>query len=273
MLQLPLHRFLLALGENAAKHVGLTDLIKRLIRRGDCGGVRWTEQPLQNNIGHVRSIAELVTRYIDVRARTGLEIGPGDNLGAAFCLLVAGAQRVYAVEKFASIHSAWCERLYRAIDPAMRRRPEHIQSLFEDFTPPECIDFIYSHDVIEHVDPPSIFRHAFKILKSGGDFVNMIDLTGHGVFYDLQRPLDFLTCPDRLYSLLFSAMETSNRVRWSQLLELARTSGFQVMYAAPIRRANPAYLAQIRPHLLPRYRALADDDLSVMQCILHLRKP
>lgn len=40
-----------------------------------------------------------------------------------------------------------------------------------------------------------------------------------------------------------------------------------------VRRVEPAYLAEIRPHLLPRYRELPDDDLAVAQCVLVAEKP
>lgn len=289
MVQSPLHRLLLAAGENAAKRIGLTGFIKRVVGRGDCGGVRWTSRPLEENVWHVMAIATLIQKHLDVRDRVGVEIGPGDNLGAAYCLLKAGAQRIYAVEKLGSVApDEWCQQLFTAIDARVPASPltrdvmsrsaftgplRHAEVLFEEFAPDRPVDFVYSHDVIEHVDPPTVFASARKILVSGGDFLNIIDLTGHGVFYDLNRPLDFLTCPDWLWPLLFSAMETTNRVRWSELLTLADKTGFEVVQAVAIRRADPTYLAGIRPHLLPRYQKLADDDLSVMQCVLHLRKP
>jgi len=293
MLQLAPHRLLGALAENVAKTIGLTAIAKRALRRGECGGVRWVDQSLESNVRHVRHIASLVESHVNVRNRVGAEIGPGDNLGASYCLLKAGASKIYAVEKFGSVAAdAHCERLFMAIDAEVagnvtasevlqrgeswlrfnRAQLQHAHCLFEDFSPDEPIDFIYSHDVIEHVNPRSVFLHASEILTAGGDFLNVIDLTGHGVFYDLKRPLDFLTCPDWLWPMLFSAMETTNRVRWSELLQLAEDTGFQIIHAKPIRRADPNYLASIRPHLLPRYQALTDDDLSVMQCVLHLRK-
>ena len=289
MIQVPLHRLALAVGENCAKHLGLTDFVKRSLGRTDCGGVRWADQSIHDNVAHVRLIADSIATQLDVAGKVGVEIGPGDNLGAAYCLLKRGAREIYAVEKFGSIAAdERCKALFRQIDRTFPGTPftadviqgdafsgplHHARSLFEEFQPASPADFVYSYDVLEHVEPPPVFRHAFEILNRGGDFVSVIDLTGHGVFYSLKRPLDFLTCPDWLWRWLFSAMETTNRVRWSQLLTLARATGFEIMRAEAIRRADPAYLTAIRPHLLPRYQALADEDLSVMQCVLHLRKP
>jgi hypothetical protein len=111
------------------------------------------------------------------------------------------------------------------------------------------------------------------LLSPGGDFVNAVDFTGHGVFHNKARPLDFLTCPDALWAVLFSGMETTNRLRWSELLALATRTGFEVVGANIKRRVAPGYIASIRPHLLPRFAALTDGDLSVTHCELHLRKP
>jgi len=208
-----------------------------------------------------------------VRGKNGVEIGPGDSLATAYHLLTCGAERMYGVEKLASINAERNEKLCAEIGGSYAHRLHQVQSLFEDFRPDVPVHFIYSHDVIEHVVPAPVFRHAFDILEPGGDFVHSVDLTGHGVFYNPQRPLDFLTCPDWAWPLLFSAMETTNRVRWSELMELAAATGFDVVRAHPVRRVSAEYLASIRPHLLPRYRRLAAADLAVMQCELHLRKP
>ena len=158
-------------------------------------------------------------------------------------MLKRGARRVYAVEKYGSVApDAWCATVLDAIDRALPGQPAARDALnqkdgtfdrrvlrlgrqhFEEFRPSEPIDFIFSHDVLEHVDPLPIFRRAFQILRPGGRFANVIDLTGHGVFYDLNRPLDFLTCPDWLWRLLFSEMETTNRVRFSAFFSNARAA-------------------------------------------------
>jgi len=272
MLQLKAHRFATALAENAAKQVGITALIKRAIGRRDSGGIRWNDRPIDQNLQHILAGADIVTRHVDVGGKVGIEIGPGDNLGTAYRLLAVGAAKMYAVEKFASVADEWNRKLFAHLGDADTSHLQHVRALFEDLNPADPVDFIYSLDVLEHVDPVPVFRHAFRLLKPGGDFVHAVDFTGHNCFHDPKRPLDFLTCPDWMWKVLFSAMETTNRIRWSQLLRLASHSGFEIVRAHVVRRADAAYLASIRPHLLPRYQQLSDDDLSVMQCELHLRK-
>jgi SAM-dependent methyltransferase len=277
-----------------SKRLGITGAVKRLIKRGECGGVRWAERSLQDNVSHVLAIAEIIGTHMgDIRGQVGAELGPGDNLGVTYTMLKAGARRMYAVEKYRSVAAdAWCAQVFRSIDRASPASAPIVtdvlptaggtfnrlllrleQTSFESFKPDDPIDFVFSHDVLEHVDPRQVLCRAFEILRPGGQFVNVVDLTGHGVFYDLKRPLDFLTCPDWLWRLMFSEMETTNRVRFSEFLVHARQAGFEISEASAIRRADPVYLKRIRPHLLPRYQQLADRDLSVMQCVMKLRKP
>jgi hypothetical protein len=273
MMQLPLHRFVLAAGENAIKQVGITDLVKKAIGRNDTGGVRWDERSIDENLHKIGWVSAKVLKYVDVRGKNGVEIGPGDNLGVCYQMLKAGAVSMYGVEKFASIVPEWNGKLFARLGGDHSANVHHSQALFEDFRPGVPVHFIYSHDVIEHVDPVSVFRHAFDLLEPGGDFVSFVDFTGHGVFHNVERPLDFLTCPDVLWKVLFSAMETTNRVRWSELLKIASDTGFEVVTAQTINRVAPGYVDSIRPHLLPRYQTLSNEDLSVTHCELHLRKP
>jgi SAM-dependent methyltransferase len=273
MIQLPLHRFAWAAGENAMKQVGITDLIKKAIGRNDTGGVRWDERGIDENLHKIGWVSAKVTKHIDVRGKNGVEIGPGDNLGVCYQMLKAGAAQMYGIEKFASIEPEWNRKLFTRLGGEHAAQLHHSQALFEDFRPNVPVHFIYSHDVIEHVDPVSVFRHAFDLLEPGGDFVSFVDFTGHGVFHNLERPLDFLTCPDFLWKVLFSAMETTNRVRWSELLAIAADTRFEVVTAHTLQRVKPGYVESIRPHLLPRYAALGNEDLSVTHCELHLRKP
>jgi SAM-dependent methyltransferase len=143
------------------------------------------------------------------------------------------------------------------------------QARFEELTLDEPLDFICSNDVMEHVaDPAAVFRSALRVLRPGGLFVNNIDLCGHNVFAKTDRPLDFLTCGDHLWDLMFSHVMTTNRVRFSEFVRAAEDAGFKTAHVEVVLQADPAYLASVKPHLLPRYRDLPDDDLSVLQFVL-----
>jgi hypothetical protein len=76
-----------------------------------------------------------------------------------------------------------------------------------------------------------------------------------------------------MYSWLTSHIETSNRVRCSQLVSAATRAGFEVLKTEALATADRGYLAEIRPHLRPEYRKLDDSDLEVVQLLLVVRKP
>jgi SAM-dependent methyltransferase len=149
-----------------------------------------------------------------------------------------------------------------------------IRSQIEETEVPEEVDFAYSNDVFEHVlDAPATMRAVFRSLRPGGRFVNSIDLRGHNAFNNAQRPLDFLTCPDGLWRLMFSHIVTTNRVRAHDFVEMAKKAGFNVLKYEALATADEKYLKEIRPHLLPRYQELRDDDLRVLQLLLVLERP
>jgi hypothetical protein len=71
---------------------------------------------------------------------------------------------------------------------------------------------------------------------------------------------------------MFSHIMTTNRVRYSELLAAAEHAGFQIKRVVKLAVADPAYVRAVLPHLLPRYRELPEEDLSVLQCILVAQK-
>ena len=199
-MQLPLHRFALAAGENALKQVGITDLVKKLIGRNDTGGVRWDQRSIEPRI---------CTRLPGFRRRS-----PNTSMFKARLASKSGQAttsvsviRCSRPARFVCTRSRSSRRSFRsgtasytrgsaAITPTRSSTRRLFSRIFGQVC--RCISY-YSHDVIEHVDPVSVFRHAFELLAPGGDFFNCVDFTGHGVFHNLERPTRFLTCPDLLW--------------------------------------------------------------------------
>ena len=137
----------------------------------------------------------------------------------------------------------------------------------------ERIDFAYSNDVLEHVsDVLATMQAVFALLRPGGRFVSSIDLRGHNAFNNPARPLDFLTCPDWLWRLMFSHMVTTNRFRAHAFMEAASSAGFRLVSTKALALATPDYLESIRPHMLPRFRGLPDSDLAILQLLLVLER-
>src|SRR2546427_5620170 len=56
----------------------------------------------------------------------------------------------------------------------------------------------------------------------------------------------------RSWRLMFSDVVTTNRVRFSEFVAAVKEAGMEVKGLKVVRRADPAYLAEVRPHLLPR---------------------
>jgi SAM-dependent methyltransferase len=133
----------------------------------------------------------------------------------------------------------------------------------------EVADFAYSNDVFEHVaDVSSAMRAIYSALKPGGRFVSSIDLRGHNAFNNPKRPLDFLTCPDWLWSVMFSHIATTNRVRAHEFVSAAMAAGFAIRSSEALVVADRGYVDAVRPHLLSRYQDLPIGELDILQLLL-----
>jgi len=226
-------RILCALALNLGKRLG----IFRRQRGGGkimAGGVDSVMRVL------AESHARIAPPIGNVTDKVGLEIGPGDNLGLAEIFLAAGAREMHAVERLGTVQ--WSGELQRRIHAVHgsvpRKTPQLHVCRFED-CPIRNLDFIYSVDVMEHVqDLRLIFRAAFNTLKPGGMFVNAIDFRGHNAFNLESAPLNFLICNDWLYELMHSHIVTSNRVRIGQAVEALTAEGFEVKAVICTRQAS-----------------------------------
>lgn len=253
MVLLAPHRILVAILRNLA-HAVLGG-----IRRGGHRTTVWSEQERR---AHGESIHKTLAPYVgDVSGQVGLEIGPGDNLEVCQQFLGAGSERMIAVERY-SKPSSNDGRL------AVLRAPIESMALHEE------VDFAYSNDAFEHVaDVPASMKAIYAALRPGGRFVSSIDLRGHNVFHKPGRSLDFLTCPDWLWKMMFSHIATTNRVRAHEFIDAATAAGFTVKRAEALAVADQAYVERIRPHLLPRYQGLSSQELAILQFLLVVERP
>jgi len=234
MVLLRIDKIIIAILRNFAHKVHLSKLIRKIFRLKQRGGVRWQERSLDGNISHILYIFNLFFEHISTTdGKVGIEIGAGDNYGVSFCFLKSGAQKMYAVERYESLSfNEWNKTLMQHLEPKIEEdlnksgsrvmtkvgeRDIHIiNEQFEhiDVVEHNSVDFIVSNDVMEHVnDHVAVFQKASQFLKKGGLFINNIDLAGHNAFSNIERPLDFLTCPGWLWNLMFSSIVTTNRVR------------------------------------------------------------
>lgn len=224
-----------------------------------------------------------------------LEYGPGDFLGVAVALVGKGAAEVTCVDRFplmnASPHNI---RAYEALldelpgderaragqcfrepgrpesglDPTRVRyevQPSGLSGMRESF------DLVLSRAVLEHVDDlSSTFDDMAAALDCSGYAVHLVDLSSHRLHR--RNPLDFLTYPDWLWSLMYSHKGVPNRHRVDRYREAIARCGLHVVSLEPSKTAEPSWVRDIRPHLAPRFRGLSDEDLRCLGFWLVCRK-
>ena len=166
---------------------------------------------------------------LELRGKSILELGPGDNFGVALLFLAAGATRVVCLDKFCSnaddasqleiythLRSTLAAVERAAFDEVVSlsqgirfnqdkfcylygRGCESVDKIF----PPSAFDYIVSRAVLEELpDVDRAFDSLDKVLRPGGCQMHKIDLRDYGVFSNHGfHPLEFLTISDFVYDL------------------------------------------------------------------------
>ena len=217
----------------------------RLGLRPHASGATTARLGLEAMISYARRCADDYLRYagVDDRYLEGkrvLELGPGDSVCTALCLLARGAQRVVCVEAFdPPVDDARNAALYRALldsfgarERALAERgvrfvsrdraeldPDHV-CLYRKTRidaagtmTGERFDVIVSRAVLEHVGCVARTWSAMvALLDSGGAMWHKIDLRHHGYFAGV-HPLHFLTPSDLAWRWMSSPDPTLNRSR------------------------------------------------------------
>lgn len=228
--------------------------------------------------------------------KTIIEYGPGDFPGVAVLMLVAGAHKVYAVDRFAMVRlseknvGVWHALLggmddtqkQRARDllnhpsqPAEGFKPEHIEYVVRPhgFSGMQAqADLALSRAVLEHVDDlRGTFADMLAALKPGGVAMHQVDLKSHGLHRN--NPLDFLEWPNWLWSLMYSHKGVPNRWRLDSYRRIVRALPVLEQRLEPTHLASPADVAAVRNRLAPPFRDLGDDDLACLGLWVGFRKP
>lgn len=210
-----------------------------------------------------------------------LELGPGDSLCSALVARCFGASLTYLVdvENFAKDDLA----SYHAMTDYLRKlgyntnningvrtfaemmekmganySTKGLQSLRE--MPDQSVDFIWSQAVLEHLklkDFLDIMRELRRILRADGVCSHRIDLKDH-----LGGALNHLRFSDKLWesNLFVSSGFYTNRIRYSEMLELFESAGFSVTVIAKDKWDR---LPTPRPCLADKFRKLPDEELSI----------
>jgi SAM-dependent methyltransferase len=215
------------------------------------------------------------------------EVGSGDCLAAADLLLGVGFREVILVEKKPiTADERQKEVLRRLAAGGLPNRSEvfHpdggnrldssrvrvIPEYFEKACLERQVDFLFSFDVVEHVeDLRSFFKNCRSVVAPGGIMVHKFDLSGHEFFEDPMPPLDFQTYPDWLYHLMFPKYRRACRRFLDEILDAAALEGFADHPSVTmIREAEEDYLAALRPLLRSNARRRSDEQLKPLDIVV-----
>ena len=243
--------------------------------------------------GYVRFVAE---RYRDAAkgisrsfaGATVLEIGPGDNLGVALCLIAWGAEHVVCVDRFECLgrhhHNG---EIYRALlnelAPAERERARRNCPWVERAAPdalegrihylprtelescaralaPYRFDCVVSNAALEHLaDVAGGFAQLLPSLKADAWMFHEVDLRCHSRFAAVS-PLHFLTVREPIWNWMGSRLGAPNRIRINVYRKIFAEAGFavreEVLESAPMGIANATF-----PRIDRRINAQTPADL------------
>jgi SAM-dependent methyltransferase len=219
------------------------------------------------------------------------EIGCGDCLAAADMMLGLGAKHVHLVEFIPMIvreqHREALEFLISddslpnrgdvlaAGDPPRLNgdRVTFHEGLLEKTKIPEQVDFLYSFDVLEHVDDlEGFFAYCGEIVRPGGLMMHKFDLSGHGPYEDPMPPLDFQAMPEWMFKLAFPKFNRAAGNFADEFHAVMIKHGFSIVKTIPIRSADPDYLDAIWPHLRPRARQRSKEIVSLLDLVVICQK-
>jgi SAM-dependent methyltransferase len=214
-----------------------------------------------------------------------LEYGPGDVPGVALLFVAYGAASVTCIDRFALVRNDGLAadvlgRLYAALSRPERERAARCFSVPGDASAPlaegpiryvvrpsgllgeeASMALVVSRAVLEHVnDLRATFRDMRRALAPDGVALHLVDLKSHGLHR--RNPLDFLTWPDWLWTMMYSCKGVPNRLRPGAYRDAAREAALQITSMTPTGRARPEDIAEVRPHLAAPFRGEPDEELG-----------
>jgi SAM-dependent methyltransferase len=276
-----------------ALYYGFRWRLKKLLRLPEKPRLPVVSGDLAAALIHHRKIATLVSAHLpDMQKReglTGCEIGSGDCLVIADLLLGKGYKKVYLVEKQRIVvNNRQIELLERLRESGLPNRLEAviagtspslnaekvtvIPEFFENAVLTEKVDFIFSHDVIEHVeDLEGFFLKCASILSPDGLMVHKFDLSGHEFFEYPIPHLDFQTYSDWLYDLMFPKYRRSCRWFLDEITDAVRSAGFTGIEAVTLTTEDADYARKLHPRLRTKARRRTLEQILPMDVLLTAR--
>lgn len=214
-----------------------------------------------------------------------LEYGPGNITGVGLLMYAHGAEQVICVDRFplVSMTQKNIDVLRNLIDGLEEKERARVMLAFNEKDNPASgfashsikylvrksglsglvkdVDIIISRAVLEHVnDLGATFKDMHNALHDSGMAIHQVDLKSHGLHRN--NPLDFLTWPSRVWSLMYGHKGVPNRWRVDKYRQVIAEQGFHVMTLSPTVLAEKTDMAAVRPYLATSFRTISDEDLS-----------
>jgi 2-polyprenyl-3-methyl-5-hydroxy-6-metoxy-1,4-benzoquinol methylase len=147
-------------------------------------------------------------------------------------------------------------------------------TLMEDASLADSYNFIFSSDVMEHVENlRGVCGSCYRALKKGGGrMFHRIDFSGHSELKDPVPPLGFQTYPDWLYGLMYPRASRATRSFVSDHHLALEKAGLQVGETRLTRSADPQYLENLWPQLRRQARLIPKAALGVLEAIISSHK-
>ena len=172
-----------------------------------------------------------------------LEIGPGDNAGLSYALLLEGVDKVSLIDKF-QVNGRILENedLFNKISVKKNSRYDKkdlerirvFDSKNKNFSLDRLLldgskfDFIYSISALEHIWPLEEFLSDISLLLSkNGVMLHVVNFTDHDMFYPEHGKFFFRTIPSFLYDNTMRLMGRPNRVLPSKIIESLSSFGMK----------------------------------------------
>jgi SAM-dependent methyltransferase len=238
--------------------------------------------------------ADTRTFFRDLRV---VEYGPGDIPAIGLLLIALGARSVTCVDRFSLVkfdefQQRTIAQLYELLPDdearsAMRecfRRPgdfgsgfkagrfEYVVSRSGLLGRRQVADLVLSRAVLEHVNNlPATIADTAEALVPGGRAVHLVDLRSHG-FHRGNR-FDFLTWPEWLWHLMFSAKGAPNRIRIDRYRDTVQRSGLILESIEITEAASSSEIEQVRPYLAAPFRCTHERDLVCLGFWISCRRP
>lgn len=173
---------------------------------------------------------------IDIKNKSILEVGPGDNLGLALLMIAKGAKNVICIDAFYPQRDKKKElKLYKYIIEQLKgdekKRAEttinftpdsfsfkknKIQYIcnepLEKFKSKEKFDIIISKCVFEHLyDVEKGLENSNKLLNKEGKQIHIIDTSDHEMFSTKHSPYEWLKVKKNIWKLMTKNSGHPNR--------------------------------------------------------------